>query len=207
MFKKILIGVIFITFNFRISGVSILPDFIGYILIFSGLSGVTHLSPKFEKAKSLAFLLIFLSIPSVYEVSVEFDRVSSFSEIGAWYVILLILSLITSILFLMLAYNLYIGLHEIATSKQMHYLADKSRLAWKFIIIQTIASVIMVIFLLIIVAAVIASPASALGLLGLILIITIGLLVLSIVAFVFQVQALLEASRRLETNLFNPYQE
>jgi hypothetical protein len=198
MFKKILIGVIFITFNFRIQGVSILPDFIGFILIFSGLSGLTHLGPKFEKAKSLAFILIFLSIPQVYEVNVELDRVSSFSEIGAWYVIALILSLITSILFLMLAYNLYMGIHEIAVARQHTYLAEKSRLAWKFIIVLTIVTVAFVFIMLIIIAAVIASPASALGMVGLILLITIGLLVLSIITFVFQVQTLSEASRRFE---------
>ena len=56
--KKIFIGLLFITLNFNIeigaSAISLLPDFVGYILIYLGMREIEHLSNHFLSGKRIS---------------------------------------------------------------------------------------------------------------------------------------------------------
>ena len=47
---QILIGYLFLFFNFEINGIDLLPGFIGYIFIFVGLGKLANESIYFQKA-------------------------------------------------------------------------------------------------------------------------------------------------------------
>ena len=56
----ILIGYIFIFFNFNIGAFNLLPDFLGYLLIVIGLSALPHKLPAFSKARIISAVLMVL---------------------------------------------------------------------------------------------------------------------------------------------------
>ena len=64
-YKKLLWGFIFM-FDLRINELDLLPDFIGYIFFYQGLSMLADENEHFYKGKGLAFPMIFLSIFDLY---------------------------------------------------------------------------------------------------------------------------------------------
>ena len=71
-FKRIFWGLLFVVFDIRISSVDlILPDFVGYIFIVSGLSFLVPHHQWFRTARLLAIIMIFVSLATVVEVAVD----------------------------------------------------------------------------------------------------------------------------------------
>ena len=60
-FTNIIVGLVFIFFNFTINGFDIIPDFIGYLFIFAGLISVSKYCRTFSSAAAFAFLLLIMS--------------------------------------------------------------------------------------------------------------------------------------------------
>lgn len=58
----IFIGYILIFFHFKINGIDILPDFVGYLLIANGLGRLEKESELFVKARPWAFAMSVVSI-------------------------------------------------------------------------------------------------------------------------------------------------
>src|SRR5688500_17953095 len=71
-FKRIFWGLLFVVFDIRISSVDlILPDFVGYIFIVSGLSFLVPHHQWFRTARVLAIIMIFVSLATIVEVAVD----------------------------------------------------------------------------------------------------------------------------------------
>lgn len=70
-FIKIFWGLLFVVLDIRISSIDILPDFIGYILIVKGLTLLAPEHRGFRKARVLAIIMIFVSIPSLIEMKID----------------------------------------------------------------------------------------------------------------------------------------
>lgn len=58
----IFIGYILIFFHFKINGIDLLPDFVGYLLIASGLGRLEEQSELFVKARPWAYVMSVISI-------------------------------------------------------------------------------------------------------------------------------------------------
>jgi hypothetical protein len=68
-FNNIFWGLLFVVLDIRINAIDlILPDFMGYILIFKGLTLLAPEHRGFRKARVLAVIMFFVSIPSLIEV-------------------------------------------------------------------------------------------------------------------------------------------
>ncbi len=115
-FKKIFFGMVFL-FDFRIQSIDILPDFIGFIFIFLGLSELCHIHQKFNMAKTLSLILIFISIPDVYDLTITNPLVFLFS-------------LGYTILFLFFIYYLFTGIRDIAIEIGNMILANRANITW-----------------------------------------------------------------------------
>ncbi|QVK17293.1 hypothetical protein KHQ81_10555 [Mycoplasmatota bacterium] len=133
-FKKIFIGTILILQDFKILGLNILPDFIGYIIIFIGLSEIIHLSSKFKIAKIMSFILIFLSIPDIYFIPIPFIPYYFFKH-----------TIIYTVIYIIFSYFLFIGIKETATSIHNSNLAKMSLFSWLLAVVSGIGSVIIII--------------------------------------------------------------
>lgn len=68
-FISIFWGLLFVVLDIRIGSIDlILPDFIGYILIFKGLTLLAPEHRSFRKARVFAAIMFFISIPSLIEI-------------------------------------------------------------------------------------------------------------------------------------------
>ena len=67
-FNKLFWGFVFL-FDLRIGGLDILPDFVGYIFFYQGLSILKERNEYFAEARKFAFPLIFLSIFDLFAIS------------------------------------------------------------------------------------------------------------------------------------------
>lgn len=59
---KVFWGYFLILLDFRVNGLDILPDFVGYFLIIAGLAGLSAESVWFGKAKPFAWISLLLSL-------------------------------------------------------------------------------------------------------------------------------------------------
>jgi len=140
-FRKIFIGLLFM-FDFRINGFDVLPDFIGYIFIFSGLALLVDLNHRFETAKNLVLPLIFLSLFDIYQVNIPID---SFSMDPKTFLFSLI-GIISAIINILMIYNLCIGIEERAIELANDDLARLARSRWTLYLIFQITFLVVFIF-------------------------------------------------------------
>lgn len=71
-FMLIFWGLLFVALDIRFSSVDlVLPDFIGYILIASGLGLLAPHNPWFRRARVLAIVLIFVSLTTLVEAGMD----------------------------------------------------------------------------------------------------------------------------------------
>ncbi|HZI61313.1 MAG TPA: hypothetical protein VFD62_11395 [Pyrinomonadaceae bacterium] len=71
-FNLIFWGLLFVVLDIRISSVDlVLPDFVGYILIASGLSRLASHHQWFRTARIFAIILIFVSLTTLVEIAVD----------------------------------------------------------------------------------------------------------------------------------------
>lgn len=68
-FISIVWGLLFVVLDIRIGSIDfILPDFIGYLLIFKGLTLLASEHPAFRKARVFAVIMLFVSIANLVEM-------------------------------------------------------------------------------------------------------------------------------------------
>lgn len=126
-FGTIFWGFLFM-FDFRIQGLDILPNIIGYLLMYSGLGNLSSYSSKFDSAKKYSVPLAVLSLFSIYQVQkpvgqLTFDPLS----IG-----LSIVGIITTVLDLFLVYNLCLGIVDLAKNQSNDELQGLAQRRWKY---------------------------------------------------------------------------
>ncbi|MDF2673496.1 MAG: hypothetical protein K0R09_1761, partial [Clostridiales bacterium] len=66
-FNKLYWGFLFIMIDFKLQGVDVLPDIVGYILFVIGFGMLASCSEYFSKAKSFDTPMIIISLFSIYE--------------------------------------------------------------------------------------------------------------------------------------------
>lgn len=131
-FGLIFWGILFL-FSFRIQGFDILPDIIGYILIFNGLKALLDKSDHFVTARKFCLPLIILSIFDIYQKpnhtsGIHFNPILS------------LIGLVSIILLLFLFYYICQGMKEWARENSNHELAEKTENRWKHFLIMHIIS-------------------------------------------------------------------
>jgi hypothetical protein len=74
-FLRIFWGLLLVVLDIRIDSVDlILPDFVGYILIVSGLTPLVQYDKWFRRARVVAFIMIFVSLITFVEVKVDAEQ-------------------------------------------------------------------------------------------------------------------------------------
>ncbi len=165
-FDKLFWGFIFL-FDFRIGGLDILPDFVGYILFYQGLSILEERNEYFAKAKKFAFPLIFISILDVFQITVQFNELynSPFGLLGV------VMGLVLLIISMLLVYNICYGIAEEARLINDSELELKAMNRWKLylainivLIVGMIAPFLLAMLFIVILVASIISYLLMLGL-------------------------------------------
>lgn len=151
-------GFLFIMVDFRIGGIDILPDIAGFILFAIGFGLLLSESNHFAQARNLNYAMIFLSIFSIYEAPAQGSGIH-FGLLGP---LGLLIGIGAIILTLLVVYNLFMGIREMAGRKDQHPLAEEAQQRWKqflalqvavlaaFLLIFTPLAIIYVIALLVV---------------------------------------------------------
>lgn len=125
--SKMIGGFLFLLINFRVGGFDMLPDFIGYIFIFSGLNSLAGCDAFFEKARPFAVICCAVSILNFYQ-----SDTSGTIEITRWTVALSCILLLISFLLL---YYLIFGIRHVAQRQGREDFAQKGLRFWKLLLI------------------------------------------------------------------------
>ncbi|WP_096272486.1 hypothetical protein [Paucisalibacillus globulus] len=115
-FRKIFWGFLFVLIEINLEFIDILPDPIGYILIFTGISYLANRFPAGNKAKAWAFALIFLSIPDVFISNMEINTLHRFS---GWSIYQTALGVLRLILIFYL-FHLMLAISEKSTNQELY---------------------------------------------------------------------------------------
>jgi len=141
-FKKLFWGFLFILINFRIMGVDILPDFIGYGLFFMAFEDLGGNNYRFTTAKNLSIVMIILSLFTIYEVPSKRGFYSiSFGGFGA------LIGIAAFICNLMLIYNLFMGIKDLAIEKNMNEIAFEAEERWRAFMWLLVAGFLAIAFI------------------------------------------------------------
>jgi len=166
-------------FDFRINGFDLLPDFIGYLLIFLGLSALVNLNEKFNKAKILSLPLIVISVLDIYQSPVQLN--SGLLEPKA--MILSIVGIISIILNILMIYNICIGIEEKAKESGNFVLGTLARSRWNLYLIFQIILLVMFVcnFVLKLTSALLVLP----------------LFVFSVIVYIMMLNLITEAEKQI----------
>jgi hypothetical protein len=117
-FRELFWGFLFL-FDFRLNGIDILPDVVGYFLLYNGLVKLEVYSSHFTSSCRLMILLTILSIPDIYA--------------GWWYpesTFNFVYHLALIFLDLMAVYHLCSGVKQLAAARQRIDLVEKANNRW-----------------------------------------------------------------------------
>lgn len=126
-FSLVFWGFLFM-FDFRIQGLDILPNIVGYLLMYSGLANLSSYSSEFAAAKKYSVPLAVLSLFSLYQIQKPLGQLS-FDPLTLG---LTIIGLVTAVLDLLLVYHLCLGIVEMAKNQANDELQDLAERRWKY---------------------------------------------------------------------------
>lgn len=133
-YNRLFWGIIFVIFNFNIGPVNIFPDFIGYIIIFSGLNLISEQNPNYETGKMPACILIFLSLKGLFNL----ENIAAQSQLTDWKFGFMVAGSIESIISIYLIYCICKGIYEVANERGIVELRDEALKTFKYYFIFSV---------------------------------------------------------------------
>jgi len=133
-FRKFYWGFLFIMIDFRLNGIDILPDIIGYALFVAGLGWLREKNYYFDRARIFHIIMLILSIFSIYEKPSQNMESISFNPLGT---LLGVLSLIFSLLAM---HHFLWGVKQFAEETNVPDISDEAQLRWKQYLYLQLAS-------------------------------------------------------------------
>ncbi len=117
-------GLLLILLDFRLGGFDLLPDVIGWLLLYSGLSLVREEKDAFQKAGRMAIPMALLSLVTLYNPPAEPGTVWPAGPLGVWSILLGIVYLVLT---LWTVYQLFQGIMGMAEAQGNRDLEEEIR--------------------------------------------------------------------------------
>jgi hypothetical protein len=131
-------GVLFLFFTFRVQGLDLLPDFVGYVLFLIGLSALASEHESFRIAQLLCIPLLILSLFEVYQP--PYPQPTGHSGLGT------AIGIIDWILSFLLIYHICKGIQDLANDQGLYSLADTAQSRWRmFVVYQVLVAFMMLL--------------------------------------------------------------
>ncbi|KPV45278.1 hypothetical protein [Alicyclobacillus ferrooxydans] len=148
-FRALKWGFLFTILSFRIQGVDVLPDCVGYYLFAVGLSRLRSYSPSFERAIPWAYILSVLSLFEIYHrpaanaagLHVQ-NSLTVLASGGLWSFLSVVYSAIVWILNLVVIYRICMGTVDLATSTAHTEVAKLAERRWSNYLVFKIVTVL-----------------------------------------------------------------
>jgi hypothetical protein len=125
-FKVMFWGFLFF-FDFRIQGFDVLPDIIGYWLIYTGAGDLISHSSYFTMVRKYALPLTIVSIFDIYQIQKPIEQFS----VDPFVLLFSFIGLLITIVDLMLVFNLCYGIVEMARAVGNSQLSSNAEVRWK----------------------------------------------------------------------------
>ena len=136
-FSKIFWGFLF-SFDFRIQGFDILPDIIGYWLIYLGLKELVSMGAHFAKAKKYSVILGIISVFDLYQVQMPLQQFN----VGPLTGLVILMGIIIAIIDLLMVFHLCHGIAELAEGRGIIDLKTIALNRWKYYLYLRVATVV-----------------------------------------------------------------
>lgn len=165
-FAKVFWGLLLVFLDFRINGFDIIPDLIGFILVYTGLAGLAEVQPRFGQAKKVAVPLLVLSVAELIPGQLQFTLSGPSGWLG------FLIAIVVTALNLLLIFNICRGIGELASQEGNDNLTHKSNSRWQYYLWISVAVLVLFPFSMVApdVAAIFAIPVIVLGLISYLLI-------------------------------------
>lgn len=141
-FNKFFWGFLFMMFDFRIQGIDILPDVVGFILFAMGFQALAEHSGYFVKAKTINLVMIVLSVFSIYEQPAQGEGI----HINPLSVVV---GLVSFVLILVVVHYLFMGIRDMAVKRQRFDIEHDAAKRWTYFLVFQIASLLLIIMIFI----------------------------------------------------------
>jgi hypothetical protein len=142
-YSLVIWGIVFVFFNFNIGPIDILPNFLGYIFIYYGLSSLSEVNISYRKGSIPSLVLAFVSLIFVfYPLNTSLENIT---PANSWR-----LGIIAAILVLNLVifYSICKGIHNEAEKITNDDLRQLAEMRWKCMLFFTCISLMLTPFTL-----------------------------------------------------------
>ncbi|WP_163192259.1 hypothetical protein [Clostridium thermarum] len=125
-FNKFYWGFLFIMIDFRLQGIDVLPDLIGYVFLAEGFHILSDFSQHFSKAGALNIVMLALSIFSIYEKPAQDGGINYgiFGPLG------ILIGIVAVIIGIMSIYYMFCGIKSIAEKKEKQDIYHEANKRW-----------------------------------------------------------------------------
>ena len=131
-YKRLFWGMIFISFNINLGFINVMPAFLGYILIYSGLCALSSQHKLYQKGKIPAMLLIALTLEDIWHDPSNTILTGEIYNVG---ILPLIISCAVLIINIYLMYIICMGICELCKERGLNELMDSTIFSIKFYLI------------------------------------------------------------------------
>lgn len=133
-YNKLFWGMILIVFNFNLGPIDILPNFVGYMLIYSGLNQLSSQLDFYKKGMPASLVLTAVSLFELFRPSGTVNQGNSSVDVNIW---LTPLTSITSLINLYLFYVVCKGIYLLSEQRGLQDLKENARVRYKVYFIVT----------------------------------------------------------------------
>lgn len=180
-FAKLFWGLLLVFLDFRVNGFDVLPDIIGFILVYSGLSMLAEEHARFLQAKKITVPLLVLSILDLIPGQLQISVTEPASLLG------FLLAAVATVLNLLLLYYICQGIGELARAEEQHELVNKAGVRWQYFLWVSIAGL--------------ALLPIAMGAAGVAALFAIPIAILGLISYILLLALIREADQRLRLSL------
>ena len=145
-FQKLFWGFLLIMLDFRIQGIDVLPDVIGYYFFYSGMLMLSGESEHFQKGSSYAIIMMILSVFSLYEAPASGGNLVGPSiTFSPLYFLLTIASVVLGLL---TAFHLFRGIQEMAMGRNLPGIEAEAGTRWTQLLLINLATLLVMVLVI-----------------------------------------------------------
>lgn len=142
-YNRIFWGMIVLIFHINLGPIKILPSFVGYLLIYSGLNILSSQQEIYEKGKIPAIILTILTLKDVWNNQDNSIAIGNFHSLG---IVTMLIGAVEAVVDLYLIYIICKGICKLCKERQLDSLMTNTTDTWKFYFIVSLIFLIDVPF-------------------------------------------------------------
>jgi hypothetical protein len=142
-YNKLFWGMMFIIFHINLGPISVLPSFIGYMVIYSGLNILSSQHKVYEKGKIPSIVLIVLTFKDVWHNENNNIITGQFTNLG---LTTLIITTMGTLINLYLIYIICKGIYELCKQRGLNEFMDSTIATWKFYLVVVLIALFYIPF-------------------------------------------------------------